>query len=94
MGRRTEFEIRRGDGGFFVYTRFRAWDEGSAPRGTVGGGLAQRFPFKTIKAAKAWVEEQFDVPPTAWCKRAGSPHVAGKGDPLPRAKAKRRIKSV
>ena len=89
MGRRTEFEIRRQERGFFVYTRFKAWEEGQTVRETTGGGLATSSPFKTIKAAKAWVAEQFSVPLTAWRKRAGAPHVAGKGDPLPRTKGRR-----
>lgn len=71
MASRTDFEIRRTDRGFTAHARTSWWRDGASAAPASAGGLARDIPFRTVRTAKLWVSEQFEVPITAWKRGPG-----------------------
>jgi hypothetical protein len=69
MSARTDFQIRRQGAGFMVFVTTSWWAENGASG--QAGGPACPDPFRTRRAAVAWVREQFSIPADAWARRAG-----------------------
>jgi hypothetical protein len=81
MGGRTDFEIRRSDGAWSVFSMSSTWGRDNVVR--TAFGLMHSVPFATAPLAKAWVEEQFEIPLSRWRRRHDGTPFAGKGDPFP-----------
>ena len=82
MSARTDFQIRHETAGFMVFVITSWWGDNGASGQT--GGPACTVPFRTRRAAVAWVREQFAVPTAAWARRGGV-FCAGQGAERPGA---------
>jgi hypothetical protein len=88
VGSRTDFELRRRSDVddsekhlFFLFSYTSWWSR--PDQVSSAGGLNRTIGFRTPKAAKAWVREQFEVPITRWIRRKSGIYVAAKGDLFP-----------
>jgi hypothetical protein len=81
MGSRTDFEIRPVPGGYAIYAAVAYWAQPDQIR--VTRGLINPTPFSTEMVTKAWLYEQYSLPPEGWVRAADQSLRQGKGDPLP-----------